>query len=148
ILPETCARTRWSFARATRNMVPGRTVVIVPSSSMAFSEFSMLILATPRTARPRTFRGPAVQSIPDLPAIAGKGTPPAIRTRTLCARTCFVNSQRSAVKFTAVERAHRGVGLCAIVHRDECKAARFASHPVHHQMDFVDRAMLFEQILK
>ena len=28
IFPEMCARTRWSFASATRNMVPGSTVVI------------------------------------------------------------------------------------------------------------------------
>jgi len=48
----------------------------------------------------------------------------------------------------AVERAYRGVGLCAIVHGDERKAARFGSEPVHHQMNFVDGAMLFEQILE
>src|SRR5262245_66563463 len=41
IFPEMCARTRRSFASATRNMVPGRTIVMVPSSSMAFSEFTM-----------------------------------------------------------------------------------------------------------
>src|SRR5881396_1887439 len=48
----------------------------------------------------------------------------------------------------AVERAHRGIGLSAIVHRDERKAARFATDSVHHQTDFVDGAVLFEQILK
>ena len=50
--------------------------------------------------------------------------------------------------FAAVERAHRGIGLRAIVHRDERKPARFARHPVHHQPDLIDLAMLFEQILK
>jgi len=39
IFPEMCARTRWSFASATRNMVPGRTDMIVPSIVIAFSEF-------------------------------------------------------------------------------------------------------------
>ena len=33
-------------------------------------------------------------------------------------------------------------------HGDKRKSARFASHAVHHQTDFVDGAMLFEQILK
>src|SRR5437762_6059616 len=41
IFPEMCARTRLLFASATRNMVPGSTVMMVPSSSMAFSEFTM-----------------------------------------------------------------------------------------------------------
>jgi hypothetical protein len=38
--------------------------------------------------------------------------------------------------------------LRVVVHRDEREAARFTRHPVHHQMDFVDRAVLFEKILK
>ncbi len=63
-------------------------------------------------------------------------------------RTRFVHFQLVAVKFVAVERGHRGVGLSAIVHRDERKAARFASEPVHHELDFIDGSMLFEQILK
>ena len=66
----------------------------------------------------------------------------------LFARTRFVHFQLVTVKFMAVERGHCGVGLSAIVHRDEAKAARFASEPVHHQMDFIDGSMLFEQILK
>ena len=48
----------------------------------------------------------------------------------------------------AVEPAHRGTGLRVVIHGDERKPARFASHPVHHEADFVDLAMLFEQILK
>lgn len=63
-------------------------------------------------------------------------------------RTRFVHFQRAAVKFLAIERAHRGVGLSAIVHRDEPKAARFAGHSVHHQLDFIDGSMLLEEILK
>ncbi len=38
------------------------------------------------------FSGPAAQSFLDLPAIARKGTLPAVRTGTLFARTRFVNS--------------------------------------------------------
>jgi hypothetical protein len=63
-------------------------------------------------------------------------------------RTRFVYFQLVAVKFVAAERGHRGVGLSAIVHRDERKAARFASEPVHHELDFIDGSMLLEQILK
>jgi len=38
ILPDMCARTKWSFASATRNIVPGSTDMIVPSILIAFSE--------------------------------------------------------------------------------------------------------------
>jgi hypothetical protein len=42
ILPEICAKTKCSFAKATRNIVPGRTDIIVPSTSIAFSEFMQI----------------------------------------------------------------------------------------------------------
>jgi len=48
----------------------------------------------------------------------------------------------------AVERAHRNTGLRVVIHGNECESARFASHAVRHEADFVDLAMLFEQILK
>ena len=48
----------------------------------------------------------------------------------------------------AVEPAHRGSGLRVVIHGYEREPARFASHPVRHQADFVDLAMLFEQILE
>ncbi len=76
------------------------------------------------------------------------GTIPALSTRTFVTRTRFINSYCATIEFAAVERAHRGVGLCTIVHRDEREAARFGSEPVHQQMDFVNGAVLFEQILK
>jgi len=47
-----------------------------------------------------------------------------------------------------VKRAHRCVSLRTVVHRDERKSTLFARHAVHYQMNFVDGAMLFEQILK
>src|SRR5256885_15212199 len=88
-----------------------------------------------------------MQSIPDLPAIARK-TVPALRARTVFARTSLVHVQCTTAKFLAVERAHRSGGLGGVVHSDERKAARFTSHLVHHQMDFVDGSVFFEQILK
>jgi hypothetical protein len=88
-----------------------------------------------------------LKSIQDLAPIARERTLPAVRTRTLFARTRFVNGQSAAIKFVSVKRAHRGVGLCAIVHGNKRKPARFAREPIHHQMDFVDGAVLFEQIL-
>ncbi len=88
-----------------------------------------------------------MQSIPDLPAIARK-TARALRARPVFAWTSFVHVQRAAVEFLAVKRAHRGAGLCAVVHSDERKPARFTRHFVHHQMDFVDGSVFFELILK
>jgi len=43
IFPEMCARTMRSFASATRNIVPGSTIMMVPSNTIAFSEFTVLI---------------------------------------------------------------------------------------------------------
>src|SRR6266704_4225049 len=118
--------------------------MMVPSRLIAFSGFIMSML---RTARPRMLSGPAVQSTPDLPAIARK-TVRAVRTRTLFAWTCFVHVQRAAIKFLAVERILGRVGVLVVIHRDKRKPARFTRHLVHHQMDFVDGAVFFEQILK
>src|SRR5207244_4472921 len=118
--------------------------MMVPSRLIAFSGFIMSML---RTARPRMLSGPAVQSTPDLPAIARK-TVRAVRTRTLFAWTCFVHVQRAAIKFLAVERVLGRVGLLVVIHRDKRKPARFTRHLVHHQMDFVDGAVFFEQTLK
>ena len=47
-----------------------------------------------------------------------------------------------------VERAHRGTGVRVVIDGDEREPARFAGHAVHHEADFTDLAMLFEQILK
>src|SRR5207253_8755270 len=90
------------------------------------------------------------KSIPDLPAFARQTVPAAaaIRTRPLFAWTSLVHVQRAAIKLFAIERAHRGIGLGVVIHCDEREPARFARHLVHHQMDFVDGAMWFEQILK
>ena len=44
--------------------------------------------------------------------------------------------------------ARRGVALRTVVHCDEPKSTRLARQPVHHQMDFIDGAMLFEETLK
>src|SRR6266403_1340051 len=144
IFPEMCARTRCSFASATRNIVPGSTLMIVPSKLMAFVPFIMMIL---RSARPRMLSGPAVQSIPDLPAIARK-TVRAVRARPVFPWTSFVHVERAAVKFVAVKPVLRRIGLSVVVHSDKRKPARFTGHLVHHQMDFVDGSMFFEQILK
>ena len=48
----------------------------------------------------------------------------------------------------AVKRGHRGTGVRVVIDGDEREPARFAGHAVHHETDFTDLAMLFEQILK
>ncbi len=112
--------------------------MIVPSKLMAFVPFIMMIL---RSARPRMLSGPAVQSIPDLPAIARK-TVRAVRARPVFPWTSFVHVERAAVKFVAVKPVLRRIGLSVVVHSDKRKPARFTGHLVHHQMDFVDGSSL------
>jgi hypothetical protein len=89
---------------------------------------------------------------PDLPAIARKGTVTTAATATgpgaLFARTRFVYRQVASIEVAPIERAHGGIGLGVVTHGDEREAAGFARHPIHHQMDFVDSAVLFEKILK
>ena len=89
---------------------------------------------------------------PDLPAIARKGTVTAAAAATwpgaLFARTRFVHRQAAPIEVATIDRAHGGVGLGVVAHGDEREAAGFARHPVHHEMDFVDSAVLFEKILK
>jgi len=80
--------------------------------------------------------------------IISKRAVSAVTTRPIFARTRFVHVERAAVEVVAIERTHRSFSLRVVVHRDEREATRFTGHTVRHQMDFVDRAVLFEQILK
>src|SRR5207253_69204 len=142
IFPEMCARTRCSLARATRNMVPGRTDMIVPSNSRAFSEFMIKCRPASKISKP------AATIDSDLPTIARERTLGAVWARTLFARTRFADTQRASVQFLAVKRADSSFRFGFFIHGDERKAARFAGHAVHHQRYFADLAMLFEKILK
>src|SRR6266404_4194104 len=142
ILPEICARTKCSLASATRNIVPGSTDMIIPSSSIAF--FGSMVFD--RASRPRKLPGPAQRDQITLPS-AGVLTV-ARWTRTLFACARFVNRECAPGKFLAVERRHGRASFSVVVHGDERKTARFAGHAVHHQRDFTDFAVLFEKILK
>ena len=73
---------------------------------------------------------------------------PAVGTRPIFPRTRFVDIQRATIEFVAIERAHRSFSLRFVVHSDEREAARLTSHPVHHEMDLIDGAVFFEQILE
>src|SRR5438045_2783922 len=141
ILPEICARTKCSLASATRNIVPGRTDMIIPSSSIAFFGSMM---STGEPAPKASGAGSARSNY--LPA-AGVLTV-ARWTRTLFACARFVNRECAPGKFLAVERRHGRASFSIVVHGDERKTARFAGHAVHHQRDFADFAVLFEKILK
>lgn len=83
-----------------------------------------------------------------LSAIAGKRAISGAPVRTIFTRTRFTYFQRAAIEFVAIGRVYRGFGLRVVVHCDEGEAARFTGHPVHHEMDFVDGSVLFEQILE
>src|SRR6266446_776611 len=142
ILPEICARTKCSLASATRNIVPGRTDMIIPSNSIAF--FGSMMFDR-RTGPEHSEVGSARSNY--LPAEAGVLTV-ARWTRALFACARFVNRERAPGKFLAVERRHGRASFSIVVHSDERKTARFAGHAVHHQRDLTDFAVLFEKILK
>src|SRR6266487_447555 len=143
ILPEICARTKCSLASATRNIVPGRTDMIIPSSSIAF--FGSMIVRPGEPAPKASGAGSARSNY--LPAKAGVLTI-ARWARTLFACARFVNRECTPGKLLAVERRHGRASFSVVVHGDERKTARFAGHAVHHQRDFADFAVLFEKILK
>src|SRR6266550_2681048 len=110
-------------------MVPGRTDMIVPSSSMAFSEFIIGDRASRRSNQINERRLRAIN--PDLPAITGELAVTALRTRPFFTRARLVYVQCAAVDFLAVERGHGGIGFGLVFHGDERKTARFAGHAVH-----------------
>src|SRR4030095_6188644 len=83
-----------------------------------------------------------------LPAKTGVWPAIARWTRALFTRTRFVDRQGAAAQFLPVKRRHRGSCFSRFVHRDECKAAGFARHAIHHQRYFGDFAVLLEKILK
>src|SRR4030095_4728415 len=141
IFPEICASTRCSFASATRNIVPGRTDRIVPSTSIAFSK-PMFDWAS----RPSNIAGGRPHD--SLPAKTGVWPTIIGRARALFARARFVDRQSVGAGFLAVDCRHGGIGFSRVVHRDECKAAGLARHAIHHQRYFGDFAVLFEKILK
>ena len=117
--------------------------MIVPSNSMAFSEF--MIKCRPASKIFEAGRNNRFRVYRRLPA---NGRLAAVWARTLFARTRFTDTQRASVQFLAVERADSSFRLGFFIHGDERKAARFAGHAVHHQRYFADLAMLFEKILK
>ena len=117
--------------------------MIVPSSSIAFSAFTMVGCCEQPGAQLSADCDNSLSAM-----IVGKRAVSAVTTRPIFARTRFIHVERAAVEVVAIERAHRSFSLRVVVHRDECEATRFTGHTVQHQMDFVDRAVLFEQILK
>src|ERR1700747_498746 len=92
--------------------------------------------------------GAGCNQIPDLSAIACKRALRLVRTWPFFTSPRLVYRERASAEFLAVQRHHGGFGLGLVVHGDERKAARFASHAVHHQRDFADLAVLFEKILE
>src|SRR5687768_9831828 len=83
----------------------------------------------------------AVSAAPTPAAAAAKG-------RTLFARARFIDGQRAAIPFLAVQFADRGIHGSIGVHRDKGKAARAAAVPVSREMDIGHGAKLAEEIAK
>src|ERR1700674_1438843 len=137
IFPEICARTRWSLASWTRNIVPARTEIIFPSSSIAFLE-SMVSCRTGALGRAPVRR---IKS-------AGLAARSRELTRPLFASACFVDGESASLHFLAVEGGDGRVGFRRVRHGDERKAAGAAGGAVHHQGNVGDFAVFFEKILK
>src|SRR5688500_2102659 len=71
-------------------------------------------------------------------AVSAAPTPAATaaaKGRTLFARARFIDGQRAAIPFLAVQFADRGIHGSIGVHRDKGKAARAAAVPVSREMD-------------
>src|SRR5438105_1789547 len=101
-------------------MVPGSTDVMVPSSSIAFSEF----IRAERASRPRNRPEPAARSQLILSAVASE------LARTLFAFASFIHGQGAAAQFLAIEGSDSGVAGGGIRHGDEAEAAGFTGHAI------------------
>src|ERR1043166_3317806 len=118
-------------------MVPARTEMIFPSSSIAF--FESMESAEPAPVARRRF---AYSKSAGLVAVSLR------LARTLFASARFIHGQSATLHFLAVQGGHSRVGFRRVGHRDERKAAGAAGGAVHHEGDVGDFAMLFEKILK
>jgi hypothetical protein len=68
--------------------------------------------------------------------------------RTIFARASFVNRQRPAIDFFAVERLNGGIGSLLGFHADKREAARAAAEFVLDHIHFHDRAVRGEEVLE
>src|SRR3954471_17101245 len=111
IRPEIWARTTCLLGSSTRNMVPARTDLIVPSSSIASCCFMVVAAGVPFAERRR-------RKMPSLAAGTGEIIP-----RAFFASARFVNGQAPALQLGAVDGVHRSGRGDRVRHRDKAEAA-------------------------
>ena len=99
----------------------------------------------------RRYQSPARQSIAvgtASSAVTAATVTPAAAAASGFARTRFVDGQGAALPILAVERrCGRGSGFRGF-HGDKGEAAGFAGHPILHEVDLGDWAVLGEKILQ
>ena len=69
-----------------------------------------------------------------------------VATRTFFARTGFIDGERTAVEFFAIELRDGSVGFFLRSHFHERETAGLVGEFVHDQFAFSDRTGLFEQV--
>jgi hypothetical protein len=103
-------------------MVPGKTDVMVPSTSIAFSEF--IISTVPAAPKISGAAGRDQIYLPTFLRETFAAAPAATGwTRTLFASASFIDGQSTAADFFSVKRSHRSTSFGVIVHGDEREAA-------------------------
>ena len=122
--------------------------MIVPSISIAFSEFMIKIKCRPAPENFEAGRNNRFRIYRRLPANERLPPPPDGRGRSSRARASFTVSARPVQLPCRSARRWQHSASARVIHGDERKAARSAGHAIHHQRDFGDLAVLFEKILK
>jgi hypothetical protein len=65
---------------------------------------------------------------------------------SLFSRPGFIHGQSAALPIFAIQGGDGSFGGFLGIHRGEGEAARAASLPIHHDVDFIDGAMRCEQV--
>jgi len=81
-----------------------------------------------------------------MAAISAASTP--IRRTAIFARTGFIDGQSATADFLAAEGSNGGLSAFGRAHRHKAKSAGAAAHAVGNEVDFRDRAVDGEKILK
>jgi len=102
--------------------VPGRTDMIVPSNSRAFSEFMIKCRPASRISKPAATID--FGSTDDCPRTSACLRHRMARDALFCEGRASLNTQRASVQFLAVERADGSFRFGFFIHGEERKAAR------------------------
>src|SRR5579859_3158195 len=143
ILPQMVASTRCLLSSATRNMVPGRTVLTLPSISMCCS---FMAVENVKGGVRFTRTPPEILIRRLLAALSGPAVSAA--ARAFFARPGRVDGNDAAAQFRPVQGGDGFLRLLAGAHGHKTKAARAAGGAIHHQVGFGDGTVRGESIVQ